>query len=75
MPKAKLDAAKRCSDAYKMARRLLPEFFTPEELKTCTCAPPRSGAKVVRPQADAGKLTLLLGEYIIVGTYQLMSTG
>lgn len=63
IPKAKLQAAKRCGNSYKMARRLLPEFFTPQELQTCTCVPPRSGCKVVRPQANGTKLGLLLCEY------------
>ncbi len=62
VPKAKFESAKRLPNAYKMARKLLPLFFSSEELRTCTCAPPRGGANTAqRPQADGRKLALLLG--------------
>lgn len=59
----KLAAAKKAPNAYKMARKLLPEFFTPTELRTNTCVPPKPG-KLKRPQADEEKLGLLLGMYL-----------
>lgn len=59
---AKIATAKKAPNAYKMARKLLPEFFIPEELRTCTCVPPKPG-KTKRPQADTQKLGLLLGMY------------
>jgi len=54
------EEAQKAPDAYRMARKLLPEFFTPEELVTCSCVPPKPG-KTERPRADTGKMDLLLG--------------
>ena len=65
---AKIASAKKAPNAYKMARKLLPEFFTPEELRTCTCVPPKPG-KLKRSQADPQKLGLLLGMYIYIICY------
>jgi len=59
---AKLSAASKAPNPYKMARKLLPEFFSKEELSTCTCAPPKPGAKIKRPQVDSERLKLLFGE-------------
>lgn len=59
---AKIVSAKKAPNAFKMARKLLPEFFTPEELCTCTCVPPKPG-KSKCSQADPQKLGLLLGMY------------
>ncbi len=60
---AKLEVASKAVTPYKMARKLLPEFFTIEERSNCTCVPPpKPGAKVKRPQVDSEKLTLLYGE-------------
>ncbi len=50
VPKMKLDAAKRCSDAYKMARRLLPEFFNAgqaQNMHLCT-----KHAPVLHPKVE-----------------------
>ena len=58
----KLKAAKKAPDAIKMARKLLHEFYTPTELYTSTCVPPKPG-KTPRPQADKDKMELLLGMY------------
>jgi len=58
--KEKVKIAQKAPDAYRMARKLLPEFFTPEELVTCSCVPPKPG-KTERPRADTGKMDLLLG--------------
>ena len=44
-----------------MGRRLLPEFFTPEELSTSTCVPSKPG-RVERPQANKEKLEHLLSK-------------
>ncbi len=63
----KLGVAAKAANPFKMARKLLPEFFSVEELSTYTCAPPKPGAKVKRPQADTDKLKLLLGELITDG--------
>jgi len=57
---AKLSAASKAPTPYKLARKL-PEF-TKEELSTCTCAPPKPGAKIKRPQVDSERLKLLFGE-------------
>ena len=57
----RLMAARKAPDAYRMARKLLPEFFTEKEMSTCMCVPPKPGAKITRPQADSEKLELLLG--------------
>ena len=62
----KLKAAKKAKDANKMARKLLPEFFTMAELQTHTCVRHKSG-KSSRPQADEQKLSLLLGECRVKG--------
>ena len=59
----KLAAGKKALNAYKMARKLLPEFFTPIELRTNTCVPPKPG-KLNRSQADEEKLGPLLGTYL-----------
>ena len=61
---AKLAAAKKAPNAFKMGRKLLPEFFTPAELSTNTCVPTKPG-KARRPLADQEKLDLLLGTYLI----------
>ena len=53
--------AKKCP--YKMGRALLPEFFTPDELKMCSTVGTKAGRKP-RPQADSGKLQSLIGTYI-----------
>ena len=50
---------------YKIARALLPELFTPEELKLCTTVAGRSGQQP-RPQADPEKLQHLLGKGHII---------
>lgn len=44
----RLKAARRAPSAYRMARKLLADFFSPNELKKCTCVPPKPGAKVIR---------------------------
>ena len=61
---AKLAAAKKTPDTFKVGRKLLPEFFTPAELPTNTCLPTKLG-KARRPLADQEKLDLLLGTYLI----------
>ena len=38
------------------------DFFTPEELVTCSCVPPKPG-KTEHTRADMGKMDLLLGMY------------
>ena len=58
--KAKLHMARGKSCPYKMGRALLPEFFTPDELKTCTTVKQRAG-QTPRPQADNNKLECVLG--------------
>ncbi len=62
----KLKTAKRAPTAYRMARKLLPDFFSPSELKNCTCVPPKPGAKVVREQADHAKMKFLLGNSTVM---------
>ena len=61
----KLKVAKKQPTAYKMGRKLLPEFFEPKELSTCSSVPPKPG-KLARPQADKHKLDLLLGIVLYV---------
>ena len=56
----KLDAAKKTKNAYKMARKLLPDFFTPEELASCTSVPPKPGG-IKRSLANPDKMRALLG--------------
>ena len=58
--KAKVKIAQKAPDAYRMARKLLPEFFTPEELVTCSCVPSK------RPIADMEKMDLLLSMYTFI---------
>jgi len=55
-----VERARRAATPYKMARKLLPHFFTKEELMTQTCAHQKPG-KPPRPQANREKLELLLG--------------
>ena len=59
---SKLALARGKGCPYNMARALLPEFFTPQELKLCTTVAGRSG----RPQADPEKLQHLLGKGHII---------
>jgi hypothetical protein len=47
MNAAKLDAAKKAQNPFKMGRKLLPEFFTDQELSQCSCVPSKS-----RPQVN-----------------------
>lgn len=61
MSKEKIKTAQK---AYRMARKLLPEFFTPEELVNSSCVPPKPG-KTESSRADMGKMDLLLGMYRI----------
>ena len=61
--KVKVNTAKTVSaKKATMARKLLLEFFTPVELRTCTRVLPKPG-KLKRSQADQQKLGLLLGMY------------
>ncbi len=61
MPEEKLKVAAKAPNAYRMARKVLSDLFTPGELKLCTCVPSKPGSKVIREQADATKLNYLLG--------------
>ena len=54
----KLNVAK---NAYKMGRKLLPEFFTAEELMHCTTVPPKN-SKTSRQPINKSKLDDLLCE-------------
>ena len=58
--KTKLTMARGKSYSYKMGRALLPEFFTPDELKTCTTVKQKTG-QTPRQQADNNKLECVLG--------------
>ena len=58
----KLNLARKTKDPYRMARKLLPEFYSLNELKTCSCVPLRPG-KESCPQVDKIRLKLLLGKY------------
>ena len=59
---AKLAMASKKNCPYKMGRALLPEFFTPDELKKCSTVQQRAG-QIPRPQADHVKLQCVLGMY------------
>ena len=53
-----LEKARKAATPYKMARKLMPHFFTKEELRTQTCVSQKPG-KESRPQAEPEKLKLL----------------
>ena len=67
MRASKLALARRKKCPYKMGRALLPEFFTPEEMRTCTTVAARGGQQS-RPPADPEKLQHLLGKCCILVT-------
>ena len=69
--KAKVTMARGKSCPYKMGCALLPEFFTQEELKTCTTVKQRTG-QTPRPQTDNNKLecvSIIYDHIIIVIIY------
>ena len=55
-----MERARRAAMPYKMARKLLPQFFTKEKLMTQTCTQQKP-RKPPWPQANRDKLELLLG--------------
>ena len=57
----KLNVAKKAKNAYKMGRKILPEFFTAEELMHCTTVTPKN-SKTSRQPINKSKLDDLLCE-------------
>lgn len=66
---SKLSAAKGKKCPYKMGRALLQEFFTPEELKTCSTVPARTKSQAPRQTADEKKLHSLLRKFFSIINY------
>ena len=58
--KQKLKLPKKLLMHTEWQKKLLPEFFTPEELVTCSCVPSK------RPIADMEKMDLLLSIYTFI---------